>query len=125
MHKRRVRERADQDRRIIHWQWWHYFFEISEDDNPVLEDMFNANVAEDIETGCATGVQISNEQIFKHLLPRNWRENGYYAYQGGLTTSPCTDDVNWVILNQKAKISERQLARLRMLRNKDEEEIHQ
>jgi len=90
------------------------FFELSEDDNPAFDLILNhvGEECKDTERGA-----LSNEKILRHILPNGWRTGGYYAYQGGLTTTPCTDDVNWIVLNTKASISANQLAWLRALEN--------
>jgi len=70
--------------------------------------------------------EIKKHAILSDLLPdTDWKNDGYYAYQGGLTTSPCTDDVNWIILKAKGKISANQVTKLRQLRDDDDDKIKQ
>lgn len=40
------------------------------------------------------------------LIPDNL---SYHHYEGSLTTPPCSEQVNWIVLKQKAEISEKQL----------------
>jgi len=41
------------------------------------------------------------------LLPA---EKGYYAFQGSLTTPPCSEDVRWMVLKQPVRIADREVA---------------
>jgi len=41
------------------------------------------------------------------LLPS---ERGYYAFQGSLTTPPCSEEVRWLVLKQPVKIADREVA---------------
>jgi carbonic anhydrase len=41
------------------------------------------------------------------LLPS---ERGYYAFQGSLTTPPCSEDVRWLVLKQPVRIADREIA---------------
>ncbi len=42
------------------------------------------------------------------LLPQS---RGYYRYQGSLTSPPCTEGVDWIVLKQPLELSAAQLAR--------------
>jgi carbonic anhydrase len=44
------------------------------------------------------------------LLPA---ERGYYRYSGSLTSPPCTEGVDWIVLKQPLELSAEQLARYR------------
>lgn len=50
------------------------------------------------------------------LLPKNL---GYYAYGGSLTTPPCSEGVNWFVLESVGEISEGQLAKFREVTHGD------
>lgn len=41
------------------------------------------------------------------LLPR---DRGYYAFQGSLTTPPCSEDVSWLVLKTPVKVAESDIA---------------
>lgn len=40
------------------------------------------------------------------LLPKQW---GYYRYPGSLTSAPCTEGVDWIVLKQPLELSAAQL----------------
>lgn len=46
----------------------------------------------------------------KNLLPRS---AGYYRYPGSLTSAPCTEGVDWIVMKQPLELSAAQLARYR------------
>lgn len=46
------------------------------------------------------------------LLPE---QHGYYAFQGSLTTPPCSENVRWQVLKQPIEVSAEQLAAFRQL----------
>ncbi|MET1077397.1 MAG: carbonic anhydrase family protein [Pseudomonas sp.] len=46
------------------------------------------------------------------LLPR---EQGYYSYQGSLTTPPCSEGVSWLVLNHPVTLSPQQHAAFQAL----------
>jgi carbonic anhydrase len=59
----------------------------------------------------------SVEQVFAEtkmnaaqLLPAT---KGYYAFEGSLTTPPCSEGVRWLVLNQPMELSSRQLTQFR------------
>lgn len=45
----------------------------------------------------------------KDLLPKNTTH--FYSYHGSLTTPPCSEGVQWIILKERVEISERQIQR--------------
>merc|ERR1711933_24546 len=49
------------------------------------------------------------------LIPLDYATAGYYAYEGSLTTPPCSNIVRWHVMNAKAQISEAQMERLRTI----------
>jgi carbonic anhydrase len=50
------------------------------------------------------------------LLPQ---KHGYYSYTGSLTTPPCTEGVNWIVMQSFPEISEAQIAKFREVTHGD------
>lgn len=48
----------------------------------------------------------------RSLFPSDWRSS-YYRYRGSLTTPPCTENVQWVVLGNPIEASKEQLEALR------------
>ncbi|WP_164731471.1 carbonic anhydrase [Entomomonas moraniae] len=42
-------------------------------------------------------------------------DHGYYHFEGSLTTPPCTEDVNWLILKTPVEVSKEQIAKFAAL----------
>merc|ERR1711992_364316 len=55
------------------------------------------------------------------LIPSDIDTAGYYAYEGSLSTPPCTNIVRWHVMNAKASISEAQMEKFRDLLGADGE----
>merc|ERR1711902_286917 len=97
-----------------------FFFEISEEDNPAFEAMFADERMDRIETPLADGEEL-NELDFVEgldladLIPLDYATAGYYAYEGSLTTPPCTNIVRWHVMNARQTIGVNQIAQFRAL----------
>ena len=72
-----------------------YIFEIDDDDDE--EKTFLDSI------GFNTGEEVKNVNV-KDIVKK---EDVYY-YKGSLTTPPCTEDVNWVVIEDIKKMSKRQ-----------------
>lgn len=60
---------------------------------------------------------LSHEVNLNKLLPKNL---DYYRFSGSLTTPPCSEGVNWVVLKNPLTISEQQLKTFKvLLKNQD------
>ena len=44
-----------------------------------------------------------------HLLPPPPRRSAYYAYEGSLTTPPCSESVSWIVMDAPAAVSAAQV----------------
>jgi carbonic anhydrase len=74
-----------------------YIFEIDDDDDDDEEKTFLDSI------GFNTGEEVKNVNV-KDIVKK---EDVYY-YKGSLTTPPCTEDVNWVVIEDIKKMSKRQ-----------------
>ena len=74
-----------------------YIFEIDDDDDDEEEKTFLDSI------GFNTGEEVKNVNV-KDIVKK---EDVYY-YKGSLTTPPCTEDVNWVVIEDIKKMSKRQ-----------------
>lgn len=98
-----------------------FFFEISEEDNPAFESLFgDADKMDRYEEPLAEGEELSeldfiDDFSLADLIPVDYPTAGYYAYEGSLTTPPCTNIVRWHVMNAKASISEAQMEKFRDL----------
>jgi len=70
-------------------------------ENAPLQPIFRAMPGKAEETGRLAAVNADN------LLPA---ARGYYAYEGSLTTPPCTEGVHWFVLKAPIHVSAAQLA---------------
>lgn len=78
------------------------------EDNPVLGQVWS-------RMPMKTGEQFaldSSRTALENFLPK---ERAYYAFQGSLTTPPCSEGVSWFILKQPVKMSEAQLMTFKRL----------
>ena len=57
---------------------------------------------------------INTTHDFNQLIPEN-NGAGYFYYKGSLTTPPCTENVNWLIMTSFVTVSETQIELLRQL----------
>jgi len=108
------------------------FFEISEDDNPAFDAIFSvlsnttyptAVVDEDDEEDCSQKSYVLEDDLdLFELIPfgAGLAENGFFSYEGSLTTPPCTTDVRWYMMKTVGYISEGQLEAFRSLRTIDD-----
>jgi len=85
-------------------------FQQSANDNPML-----APVIEALENVVASSTMhtLTTDMQFDNLLPSD--RDHYYAYDGGLTTPPCNEVVNWIVYTTPVTASEAQLNKFRAL----------
>lgn len=80
-------------------------FEVSKEDNPVLEPLVNVlKHVRDPDHKIKTEIPAVSMRTFLPAAP-----DRYYRYNGSLTTPGCFESVVWTVFNQKQTISRRQL----------------
>jgi carbonic anhydrase len=82
-------------------------------ENKVLAPVF-ANAPAEVTTE-AKPVEKAELDLAK-LLPK---KHGYYAYSGSLTTPPCSEGVNWIVMQSFPEVSEQQIAKFREVTHGD------
>jgi carbonic anhydrase len=75
--------------------------------NADLEPMFAAAPKDKAHESAA--VADASVDLSK-LVPKN---SAYYSYSGSLTTPPCTEGVQWMVLSKPIEVSEEQIAKFR------------
>lgn len=77
-------------------------------ENALVGELWNDVPREKGKDEAREGVQINAAD----LLPA---ARGYYAFEGSLTTPPCSEDVTWLVLKQPVQVSAAQVARFSKL----------
>jgi carbonic anhydrase len=99
------------------------FFEVSEEDNPAFDTFLSEDILNKVKQPDHAPV-VAHHMSIGDLIPYQALETkGYYAYEGSLTTPPCTDIVRWHVMNARGSISRSQLVALRTLMTADEHVI--
>jgi len=83
-------------------------FKVGDTANPVIEQLWKVMPKTAGKVQSHDKVQIDVNQ----LLPT---DQNYYAFEGSLTTPPCSEGVRWMVLKQKVSISAEQLAQHKAL----------
>jgi len=92
-------------------------FDISDEDNPAFDAIFDAAHYAKIKYPASSddaSVVVDNLDL-SGLIPSDIGTAGYFAYEGSLTTPPCTNIVRWHVMNARASISAAQMAKFRGL----------
>jgi len=108
------------------------FFDVVDDRrNPAFDAIFTNETLNDIMypsslhshdspiSGVAASTIVSGLDL-SDLIPDNAWTAGYYAYEGSLTTPPCTDIVRWHVMNARSYIGRDQLEYFRALMSTEE-----
>jgi len=90
------------------------FFDVVEDqNNPAFDALFDdLTDFDDKDTE-----QVINGLDLTELIPADIGSAGYYAYEGSLTTPPCTNIVRWHVMNARGYIGKSQMEKFRTLMN--------
>lgn len=92
-------------------------FDISDEDNPAFDALFTDEAYEQLRyPGYSDDAStVVNNLDLGGLIPDDIATAGYYAYEGSLTTPPCTNIVRWHVMNARASISAAQMEKFRGL----------
>jgi len=95
------------------------FFDIVENaTNPAFDAIFGAELEhlDDIQyPGKRDADEIIDDLDLTQLIPDDVNTAGYYAYEGSLTTPPCTNIVRWHVMNTHGWIGADQMDKFRKL----------
>lgn len=95
------------------------FFDIVENaTNPAFDAIFGAELEhlDDIQfPGKRDADEIIDDLDLTQLIPEDVNTAGYYAYEGSLTTPPCTNIVRWHVMQSHGWIGAEQMDKFRQL----------
>ena len=83
------------------------FFQVSEQDNPAFDAIFTmldeiqyptANIDNETDECEQLSFNLRTDLDINDLIPNGLAENGFFAYEGSLTTPPCTTDARWYLM---------------------------
>jgi len=103
-----------------------FFFEIDDSDNAAIEPLVEAlthimNPADDFDM---SNSDFKITDLIAGVAPRGHGEQTLYSsYSGSLTTPGCMEIVNWINFIKPIKISSAQLAKFRMLKDGEDEDV--
>lgn len=100
------------------------FFDVREDEsNPVFDTIF-AHL-DDFELPAEDGdaANVVSDIDLSELIPEDIATAGYYAYEGSLTTPPCTNIVRWHVMNARSWIGASQMEQFRELLSEEDHHI--
>eukprot|EP01083_Nonionella_stella_P090124 251801_1 len=109
------------------------FFDVVEDEgNPAFDAIFSnetldyiqlPDVHEDDDRHDPRYAEIVSDLNLADLIPDDITTAGYYAYEGSLTSPPCTNIVRWHVMDTRGYIGASQLEMLRELMNHEGDTI--
>merc|ERR1712224_263625 len=91
------------------------FFDVTNETNPAFEAIFEDHLDNVQYPHKRPFSEIVHGLDLKDLIPDDIGTAGYFAYEGSLTTPPCTNIVRWHVMNARASISAAQMAKFRGL----------
>merc|ERR1719420_197073 len=65
--------------------------------------------------GKSEHTEVITDLDLAELIPEDINNAGYYAYEGSLTTPPCTNIVRWHVMNAHSYIGVEQMLKFRQL----------
>eukprot|EP01083_Nonionella_stella_P081075 223150_1 len=92
-----------------------FFFDVVEgESNPAFDAIFE-NMEDFLYPTTSSTTSTIVTMDLADLIPDDLATAGYYAYEGSLTTPPCTDIVRWHVMNARGWIGSEQMEHFRSL----------
>merc|ERR1711933_630300 len=90
-------------------------FDVVEEDNAAFTSLFSAFDKVRYPPTSDDASTVIKDLDLSGLIPSDIGSRGYYAYEGSLTTPPCTNIVRWHVMNARQTIGVNQIAQFRAL----------
>jgi len=92
-------------------------FDVVEADNPAFDSLFSVMDSQHITypPSADDASHVVKDLDLSGLIPSDVTTRGYYAYEGSLTTPPCTNIVRWHVMNARQTIGVSQIAKFRAM----------
>jgi len=90
-------------------------FDVVEEDNAAFTSLFSAMDKVRYPPHSDDASTVIHDLDLSGLIPSDIGSRGYYAYEGSLTTPPCTNIVRWHVMNARQTIGVNQIAQFRAL----------
>merc|ERR1712190_638319 len=90
-------------------------FDVVEEDNAAFTSLFSAFDKVRYPPTSDDASTVIKDLDLSGLIPSDISSRGYYAYEGSLTTPPCTNIVRWHVMNARQTIGVNQIAQFRAL----------
>jgi len=91
------------------------FFDVGNESNPAFDAIFEDHLDNVQYPDKRSYTEIVHGLDLRELVPEYIESEGYYAYEGSLTTPPCTNIVRWHVMNARGYIGEDQVENFRKL----------
>lgn len=91
------------------------FFDVTNESNPAFDSIFEDHLDNIQYPDKRAYSEIIHGLDLRELIPENIGSDGYYAYEGSLTTPPCTNIVRWHVMKARGYIGEDQIENFRKL----------
>jgi carbonic anhydrase len=90
-------------------------FDVVAEDNPAFTSLFSALDKVRYPPMSDDPSVVVKDLDLSGLIPSDLATRGYYAYEGSLTTPPCTNIVRWHVMNARQTIGVNQIEQFRAL----------